>query len=149
MKRIAWEPEPNSGCWLWTGYTDKNGYGRIKAGDGPQWAHRVAYRLYKGPIPEGFEIDHTCSIPLCVNPQHLEAVTSAENQRRTFARGRGIRGGIRKTHCPQGHPLSGGNLYVSIAGKYRRRHCRTCRVMWTKEWRKQQRKETQDARNIR
>jgi hypothetical protein len=80
-----------SGCWLWLGYRDRNGYARIYdrdaiTGTKVAWAHRVYYARAKGPIPEGHEIDHTCSTPACVNPDHLDAVTKAEHCRRTWQR---------------------------------------------------------------
>ena len=129
-------PEPNTGCWLWTAYADRNGYGKMTVETGTQeWAHRVSYRLYKGEIPDGLHLDHTCSTPLCVNPAHLEAVTSAENQRRTFERGRGIRGGVRKTHCKHGHPLSGENLYVYKKDGAGHRICVECKRQALRRWR--------------
>ena len=84
-------PEPNSGCWLWTGYTLK-GYGRFGAGGrsaGVVYAHRFSYEMHKGIIPVGLEIDHTCNVKSCVNPDHLEAVTHQENIQRMVDRGGG------------------------------------------------------------
>ncbi len=70
-------PEPNSGCWFWLGALSR-GYGSLKNAR----AHRVAYEMTIGPIPEGLVIDHLCRVTSCVNPDHLEAVTQAENVRR-------------------------------------------------------------------
>ena len=62
------EPEPNSGCWLWTGYTNRDGYGCFRR---DLLAHRFAYELYRGAIPAGLTLDHTCRVRSCVNPAHL------------------------------------------------------------------------------
>ncbi len=73
-------PEPNSGCWLWDGAMDADGYGRISAhGKSSALAHRVSYELHLGPVPEGMCICHKCDVPGCVNPQHLFAGTSSDN----------------------------------------------------------------------
>lgn len=69
-------------CWLWTS-TLRRGYGRFWIAPGrfvP--AHRFAYELLVGPIPEGLELDHLCRNPACVNPAHLDPVTHRENVRR-------------------------------------------------------------------
>ena len=120
-------PEPNSGCWLWVGATCNGGYGRFRR-SGPDFqnvgAHRYAFELANGPIPEGLHIDHRCSNPTCVNPDHLDAVTPGENLRRTDERGRCPGHHKYKTHCQKGHPYSGGNLYIDSRGI---RHCRTCK----------------------
>jgi hypothetical protein len=71
-----------------------------------------------GPIPDGLTIDHLCRTPACVNPEHMEPVTMAENIRRgtqaDFQR--------RKTTCPQGHPYS----HSIVSGSYVGRRCREC-----------------------
>ena len=123
-----WEnvlPEPNSGCWLWAGHGDLCGYGKMHADGWQQMAHRFSYQLHGGVIPDGYEIDHLCSVRCCVNPAHLEPVTSAENKRRTGLRGRARSGNSLKTHCKYGHPLSGKNLYVRPDGAGR--DCMECR----------------------
>lgn len=80
----------SSGCWIWLGATvlsKSNRYGVFDALN-EHLAHRAAYRLFKGDIPKGLHIDHLCSVTLCVNFEHLEAVTVEENNRRSRARGR-------------------------------------------------------------
>lgn len=75
---------PN-GCWLWTGTIERTGYGRFWLGGRQEIAHRASYALLIGPIPEGLTIDHLCRVRACVNPDHLEPVTLAENIRRERA----------------------------------------------------------------
>lgn len=72
-------PEPNSGCWLWTGNLSDNGYGVVEVRDRRRRAHRVAYELVHGPIPSGLEPDHLCRVRCCINPAHLEPVTRQLN----------------------------------------------------------------------
>lgn len=102
------------GCTEWQGSTLANGYGVIQYDGRTQYAHRVAYELHVGPIPEGLHIDHLCRNRVCINPAHLEPVTQAENNRRARAV---------KTHCPHGHPLDGLKKH---ANRPPTRYCRTC-----------------------
>lgn len=119
-----WEKVDASGdCWEWTAATNQLGYGQIGAprNRARLMAHRVAWELLVGPIPEGLELDHLCKNPGCVNPDHLDPVTHAENMRR----GEGFDNWQRrKTHCPRGHEYSRENTYVNPKGS---RECRTCR----------------------
>ncbi len=113
-------------CWQWRGVPHRSGYGRHKATGGVVYAHRFAYELLVGPIPEGLQIDHLCRNTMCVRPEHLEAVTQKTN----LNRGPNPAGvNHRKTHCIHGHPLSGDNLYTHIVRKTGTlgRRCRTCR----------------------
>lgn len=90
FSRLVAEP---SGCMTWAGSRDKDGYGRVGAGNGrPELVHRVVYLLEVGPIPAGAEIDHLCMNRPCANPAHLEPVTHAENsRRRSLARKAAVR----------------------------------------------------------
>lgn len=81
MKFVS--PEPNSGCWLWDG-DYFNEYGRFE-GD---WAHRVSYRIFKGPIPKKKRVLHHCDIGICVNPDHFFIGTQKDNLHDCRAKGR-------------------------------------------------------------
>lgn len=107
-------------CWLWTG-TKPDGYGRFYYDGAKRPAHRFAYELLVGPIPAGLEIDHLCRNHGCVNPDHLEPVTHAENLRRGKTR---AWWNERKTHCKHGHPFTPENTYTYPGRK--KRGCRTC-----------------------
>lgn len=72
---------PN-GCWTWTGPVAAHGYGRFSSMGRVYIAHRYVYEQVVGPIPNGLQLDHLCRNPGCVNPDHLEPVTGAENLRR-------------------------------------------------------------------
>lgn len=111
---------PDTGCHEWTAGTDQDGYSQTSIGGRTVRAHRVAYEMAKGPIPEGLQIDHLCRVRHCVNPGHLEAVTQQENIRRGEAGQHMRREG---NECPSGHPMEGSNLYVEPTG---RRRCREC-----------------------
>ncbi len=76
-------PEPNSGCWLWLLSLGSHGYGQGWTKEtGVTTAHRLSHIAFKGPIPEGFEVDHLCMNKVCVNPDHLEATSKSENLKR-------------------------------------------------------------------
>jgi len=85
------------GCWVWLGLTTSEGYGRFFVPGGEVRAHRYAYELLVGPIPEDHTLDHLdgCLNPSCVRPDHLEPVTNAENLRRRHARQRLLNGATR------------------------------------------------------
>ena len=90
----------DDGCWLWTGYTNQYGYGRLKVDRKLVQAHRFAWELLVGPIPTKWVVDHDnpdygCGNPACVNPEHLEAVPKSLNTRRRRGPYPGTRSGVR------------------------------------------------------
>jgi hypothetical protein len=75
-------------CWLWTAYKNKKRYGYYKYDGKTYTAHRVAYELWNGKIPNGLCIRHKCDEPSCVNPAHLETGTIKDNNDDCIERGR-------------------------------------------------------------
>lgn len=122
------EQVTESGCWLWTARCDSKGYARFwndrKAHEG---GHRFAYRFFKGPIPEGLELDHLCRVPCCVNPDHLEPVTGRENVLRGKSRAAEY---AKRTHCQYGHKLVRENIYPYG----NTRACKTCARLNRFKW---------------
>lgn len=116
-------PEPNTGCWLWTGSANELGYGWFSYHGTAEKAHRVAYTLFVGPPPVGLDLDHLCATPSCVNPRHLEPVTHKENMRRGK---RNITSQCSsRTVCPKGHAYTW--LHRRSNGTVGRR-CRECTI---------------------
>ena|SRR5262245_40534915 len=87
------QPEPNSGCWLWLGTLSGDGYGLGRDRDGTRVASRLSYIAFKGLIPDGMIVRHTCDLPLCVNPDHLLLGWQRDNVKDAVSRGRHYRGG--------------------------------------------------------
>ena len=84
-------PEPNSGCWLWLGYGDKDGYGKFQVNNKRWSAHRYSWFLHNGGIPNGMCVLHRCDNPPCVNPKHLWLGTSSENTADRDRKGRHVK----------------------------------------------------------
>lgn len=125
MQRFLAKTEEVDGHWMWTGARTGSKSTRpvCYAGNGKQqYAHRWIYEQCVGPIPEGYEVDHTCRVGMCVNPDHLEAVTPDENARRT-----------RLTVCKKGlHDLTlPENQFVYRGG---RRGCLLCKRENSRQW---------------
>lgn len=104
-------------CWNWLGGGSAKGYGRFWINGETRQAHRVAYELLVGPLPEGSMGDHLCRNRRCVNPDHLDPTGNGENVLRGFGP---PAQNARQTHCRFGHELPPKGLYYD-------RSCRTCR----------------------
>lgn len=131
-------PGPD-GCVVWIGRLDRYGYGAFRVSQGGTCreigAHRAAWLALRGDIPDGLVIDHLCRNRACVNLDHLELVTGAENTRRSPLVGRAAGDAQSgKTECVNGHPFTEENthLYVSRDG-YAHRICIACRRQRARE----------------
>lgn len=112
--------EKTDDCWAWTGGKGPGGYGAFRFKGKQLRAHRYAYELEHGQVPDGLVLDHLCRNRSCVRPDHLEPVTQREN----ILRGEGAAAdNARKTHCNRGHEFTELNTYVNKNGG---RVCRTC-----------------------
>jgi plasmid maintenance system antidote protein VapI len=82
------ERDDDSGCWIWTAATDKDGYG-VHSDDNDDYvrAHRFSYQIHKGEIPKGAYVLHNCHNPACVNPDHLRVGTNSDNMIDAFEEG--------------------------------------------------------------
>lgn len=122
-------PEPNSGCWLWSGAADYQGYGHFYARGKTTQAHRWAYEHSGKIIPNDLCLDHLCRTPSCVNPSHLELVTVRENT----LRGIGPSAvSARRSACARGHKYTPETLHVTSRGW---RVCRICRATSARKYR--------------
>ena len=115
-------------CLPWVAHSDRFGYGQFKVGGRVVLAHRFAYEMVVGPIPDGLQLDHLCRVRHCVNPDHLEPVTNRENA----LRGTGITSvHAAKVNCPK---CGGPYTYYTRADGSTRRQCVPCRGEYTREY---------------
>lgn len=107
----------SSDCWPWVGARVRGLHGHMdKTWIGETVASRISWILFKGKIPKGLFVLHKCDNPPCVNPNHLFLGTQQDNVDDMWKKGRAnnvlAKENLKKTHCPQGHPYAGDNLYV-------------------------------------
>lgn len=121
-----------NGCWIWKsdGQINKWGYAKFITGSRRdnsrrhKFVHRVSYEVFVGDIPEGLHIDHLCRVNRCVNPDHLEPVTPAENNKRNDKLPPTIN--AKKKNCPKC-----GGEWVQLKD---RRQCRPCTLGYYKRY---------------
>ena len=113
-------------CWLWTGWTEKNGYGRKTINYQHISAHRWSWQLHNGKIPDGKVILHKCDVKKCVNPAHLEVGSQKDNIQDSIRKGRHstVNQPLRSICKNGGHQMLGENVYLMSDGT---RECRACR----------------------
>jgi hypothetical protein len=118
-------------CWEWRGSRRETGYGQFGMHVNGRWtmrrAHRVAYELTHGPVPDGLVVAHRCDNRACVRPSHLVAVTQSANIRDMFSKGRDDNRRRRKTVCKNGHAFDAENTGIANDGRGQpRRYCKAC-----------------------
>jgi len=117
-------------CWEFNGLST-SGYGQFMVNRKNKRAHRIAYELIVGPIPNGLVLDHLCRNRSCVNPNHLELVTNKEN----VLRGIGITAkNAKNTHCRKGHEYTNESTYMFRGA----RQCRICKLDHQRKTKKMQ-----------
>lgn len=107
------EPEPNTGCHLWAGAVNAHGYGRLTVGKTQLLAHRIAWVLRFGDIPDGLGVLHRCDLPACVNPDHLFLGSQLDNARDMAKKRRGRKGSL-----PYGVYRAGARFSVKVGRRF-------------------------------
>lgn len=123
--------EPSTGCWIWQGRINPNGYGQLTRKRTSLYAHRYAYESMVGEIPIGTELDHLCRVRSCCNPAHLEPVTRQVNSLRGIGPGLTTLRKFTVQHCKKGHEFTADNTRWTKTGW---RRCRQCESDYKKIW---------------
>lgn len=135
MDRFWAKVNADADCWRWMAAHSHDGYGQFSLAGKILYAHRVAWDLLIGPIPDGYQLDHLCRNRGCVNPDHLEPVLPGENTRRApwsqVERGKASsRYRAAVTHCVHGHPFDEVNTHIQIRNGRPKRRCRKCDALY-------------------
>ena len=136
-------PEPMSGCWLWLGALDRDGYGRFRVDwrDQPMGAHRASWLLHCGAIPDDKMVLHRCDVRCCVNPDHLFLGDAMANWRDCVAKQRDARG-TRHPHALLTETdvrairdaIATGAVLADLARQYRVAHATICNIRDRRSW---------------
>ena len=132
--------EPNSGCWLWLGTINRDGYGSVRdtALERTVLAHRLVYKTLVGPIPPRKVLLHRCDNPCCVNPDHMCVGTTAENNADMRDKGRQARGtrhGSNKLSVEQVIAIrEAAGTQDSIAARFNIHRTTVCQIKSGKRW---------------
>jgi hypothetical protein len=134
-------PEPNTGCWIWTGFTFL-GYGKIRVDGSSKLAHRVYYELIKSPIPSGMCLCHHCDTPACVNPDHMFVGSHMDNTRDKQEKGRMKKGESTRASkfknaevniIREAHSL--GYTMIGISRYFKVTHKTIAKIVYRETWR--------------
>lgn len=131
-------PEPNTGCWLWTGGTNEGGYGIFNMNLKTVRAHRASYEFHFGRFEKKLCVLHKCDTPACINPNHLFLGTHSDNARDMVTKKRHHYQNI--THCKNGHEYTQENIVFLKNPK--RRECRICKNRGNAEYKKRLKEKT-------
>lgn len=129
-----------SSCWLWTGGLNQDGYGVSTMNKKSYGAHRFAWKLLRGDVPEGLVLDHLCRVRHCVNPDHLEVVTILENVRRGDS--------VSDDVCRNGHPRTPENTGYGKNGRGADGVARYCKICFRKNQKKYKDRKRAEARGV-
>lgn len=116
-----------NGCLVWPGSKTLNGYGEASINGRRGRVHRLVYEHFHGPIPDGYDVCHSCDTRACIEPSHLWAGSRKENMEDCVKKGR--HDSLRRTHCPRGHEYTPENTRWKKPNKWRpagARECVTC-----------------------
>lgn len=106
-------------CWIWQGTVNPRwGYGQVQTRGVLHRAHKLAFELVNGPVPEGKELHHRCEMKLCINPAHLQPLTKQEHGKYSKL--------ATATHCKNGHEFTTENAIIRTTRSGTGRECRTC-----------------------
>ncbi len=137
-----WKLEPETGCWLWTAGLDTKGYGGFRFRGRLRSAHRVAWELYRGPVPSGTHygttcVLHRCDVPACVNPDHLFLGSQADNVADRDRKGRSGSAKLSEADVTAiRRAVASGEQQCSVASRHRVSQSAVSLIVTQKTWRR-------------
>jgi hypothetical protein len=123
VERFWQKVEKTDTCWLWKAALTRGGYGQFAIAKQPRRAHRIAYSLVNGAIPDELEIDHRCFVRACVKPDHLQVVTRQTNVLRSTSPSALY---AARSHCSRGHEYLPGSYTTRVKRSPGARLCKRC-----------------------